>query len=49
MLKKSILFKNFQKSFSINKDKKKILKIFNEILSENSEIIKSLGHDYKIL
>ena len=47
MLKKSILFKNFQKSFSINNDKKKILKIFNEILSENSEIIKSLSHDYK--
>ena len=47
MLKKSILFKNFQKSFSINNDKKKILKIFNKILSEKNEIIKSLSHDYK--
>ncbi len=47
MLKKSILFKNFQKSFFIKNDKKKISKILNEILNQNSEIIKSLGHDYK--
>ena len=47
MLKKSILFKNFQKSFFIKNDKKKISKILNEILNQNSEIIKSLDHDYK--
>lgn len=47
MLKKLVSFKNFQKKFLINKDKKKALKFLNEILNENTETIKSLSLDYK--
>jgi hypothetical protein len=47
MLKKLVSFKNFQKKFLNDKDKKKILKFLNEILNENSQTIKSLSLDYK--
>src|SRR6056300_26179 len=47
MLKKLVSFKNFQKKFLNNRDKKKILKCLIEILNENPETIKSLSLDYK--
>ena len=47
MLKKLVSFKNFQKKFLNNRDKKKILKFLIEILNENPETIKSLSLDYK--
>ena len=47
MLKKLVSFKNFQKKFLNVKDKKKVLKFLNEILNENTEIIKSFSIDYK--
>ena len=47
MLKKLVSFKNFQKKFFNNRDKKKILKFLIEILNENPETIKSLSLDYK--
>jgi glucose-6-phosphate isomerase len=47
MLKKLVSFKNFQKKFLNDKDKKKILKFLNEILNENTQTIKSLSLDYK--
>src|SRR6056300_300336 len=47
MLKELVSFKNFQKKFLNAKDKKKVLKFLNEILNENTEIIKSFSIDYK--
>ncbi len=46
MLKKIFLLKNFPKKNSIKSDKKKVIKFLNQILSENSEVIKSLGSHY---
>ncbi len=47
MLKKFFLSKNFQIKFSKNIYKKIISKLLKEILSENNQIIKSLGKNYK--
>ncbi len=46
MLKKIFLLKNFPKKNLIKNDKKKVIKFLNQILSENSEVIKSLGNNY---
>ena len=46
MLKKIFLLKNFPKKNLIKSDKIKIIKFLNQILSENSEVIKSLGSHY---
>ena len=45
-VKKNRFYLKISKKFFKN-DKKKISKILNEILNQNSEIIKSLDHDYK--
>ncbi len=47
MLKKFFLLKNFKNIYSKNSDKKKIIKILKEILNKDSQIIKSLGKNYK--
>ncbi len=47
MLKKFFLLKNFEKKFSIQQDKKKIIKFLGQILIENNETIKCLGNYYK--
>ena len=47
MVKKFFLLKNFEKKFSIQQDKKKIIKFLGQILIENNETIKSLGNYYK--
>ena len=46
MLKKIFLLKNFPKKNLIKNDKNKVIKFLNQILSENSEVIKSLGNNY---
>ncbi len=47
MPKKFFLLKNFEKKFSIQRDKKKITKIFKQLLNGNNETIKSLGNHYQ--
>ena len=47
MLKKFFLLKKKQKNFLMQNDKKKINKIFKQILNENIEEIKSLSSVYK--
>ncbi len=47
MLKKFFLFKNFQNNFLVKRDKKRVIKILNQILNENIETIKSLSNNYK--
>ena len=43
MLKQNFLLKSFQNCFFLKKDKKKVIKIFNKVVDENNEIIKSLS------
>ena len=43
MLTKNINFKNFKN----NRNQKNILKIFNNLIKEKNEILKSLSNDYK--
>ena len=47
MLKKFFFLKNFQKEFSRNIYKKKIIKVVKELLTENSQTIKSLTKSYQ--
>ena len=47
MLKQNFLLKSFQNCFFLKKDKKKVIKIFNKVVDENNEIIKSLSSKYK--
>mgnify|MGYP001310282093 CR=1 FL=1 len=47
MLKQNFLLKSFQNCFFLKKDKKKVIKIFNKVVDENNEIIKSLSRYYK--
>ena len=47
MLKKFFLFKNFQKKFLIKRDKKKVIRILNQLLNKNIQTIKSLSNDYE--
>ena len=47
MIKKFFLVKNFQKKNLIKKDKKKVVKILNQLLIDDTEIIKSLSREYK--
>ena len=43
MLTKNINFKNFK----YKKNKKNILKLFDNLIKENNDILKSLSKDYK--
>jgi glucose-6-phosphate isomerase len=47
MFKKFFLSKNFYKKSIVAKDKKKIIKLLNKLLTENNEVVQSLRSSYK--
>ena len=47
MFKKFFLSKNFYKKSIVAKDKKKIIKLLNKLLTENNEVVQSLSSSYK--